>query len=273
VLLIMGLGTQMTAWPLSLCQDLASRGYFVVRFDNRDIGLSTRLDHLPPPNLRKVMLLRLLGIRASVPYRLDDMARDAIALLDALGIEQAHIVGASMGGMIAQLVAGHYPERTLSLTSIMSTTGHRSLPRAAPEAMAALMLQPDDPTDTASILERNKRVRRVVESPAYRMTEEQLHQTLSEALARGGYNPQGVARQMGAIVTSGHRRRLLQTVTVPALVLHGEDDLLVRPACGVDTHRHLPNSELKTFPGMGHDLPDALMPEWAELIDRTARRG
>jgi pimeloyl-ACP methyl ester carboxylesterase len=272
VLLIMGLGTQMTAWPLSLINELVEKGYFVVRYDNRDVGLSTRLDHLKPPNLRKLIFLRLLGIRSRVPYSLEDMAGDAIAVLDALKVNKAAIVGASMGGMIAQLVAALYPERTTSLTSIMSTTGHRSLPRAEPAAMAALMLQPEDPDDLNSVLERNKKVRRTLQSPGYPMSDERLHETVSNALERGGYHPEGVARHLGAIVTANHRRDLLKKVKAPALVLHGEDDPLVKLGCGVDTHKHLPNSELKTYPGMGHDLPEELMPEWASLIDETTRR-
>ncbi len=271
ILLIMGLGTQMTAWPLALCEGLAEKGYRVVRYDNRDVGLSTRLDHMRPPNVRWALVKTLFGLRARVPYSLKDMADDAIALLDGLNIDRAHIVGASMGGMIAQLVAAHYPERTLSLTSIMSTTGHRSLPRATPEAMKALMMQPEDPSNMESVLVRNMKVRRVLQSPAYAQSEPDLMKTVADALERGGYHPEGVARHLGAIVTSPHRRDLLTRVTVPALVLHGEDDPLVKLGCGEDTAKHLPNGRLVTFPGMGHDLPEALMPEWIGLIDELAQ--
>lgn len=272
ILLIMGLGTQLTAWPLSLCDDLAARGYYVVRYDNRDVGLSSRLDHLKPPNVRLALLLTMLGLPARVPYSLDDMAADGVALLDALGIDKAHLVGASMGGMIAQLMAAHYPERTLSLTSIMSTTGHRTLPRAEPRAIKALLLTPDDPDSFDSIVARNKTVRRVLQSPAYAQSEQALHTLVTDSLRRGGYHPAAVTRHLGAIVTAKHRRDLLRTVTAPALVIHGEQDPLVKLGCGEDTARHLANAELVTFRGMGHDLPEALMPEWAMQIDRLAQR-
>lgn len=272
VLLVMGLGTQLTAWPLSLCEALVALGYRVIRFDNRDIGLSERLDHFGTPRVPLVALARAVGLPVRAPYSLEDMAADAIGLLDALGIAEVHVVGASMGGMIAQLMAGLYPHRVLSLTSVMSTTGHRSLPGPTAAARKALLMKPADPESMASVLERNLTVRRVVESPGYRQSAAQLEKTVADALARGGYNPNGVARQLTAILASRDRRQLLAGVRMPALVLHGEDDILVKPACGRDTADCLPNSRFVTFPGMGHDLPAALMPEWAMLIDETARR-
>lgn len=272
VLLIMGLGTQLIAWPDDFCDELVSLGYHVVRFDNRDVGLTTRFDHARTPKIPALVALKLLRLPTLVPYRLRDMADDAVALLDALNIEAAHIVGASMGGMIAQLVAAHYPERTRSLTSIMSTSGHRSLPRSEPDAAKMLMLQPEDPNCMESVIERNIKVRRALQSPAYPKTDEEIRDSATRAIERAGYHPQGVTRQLAAIIAAAERRPLLRTIKAPSLVIHGEDDPLVPAACGVDTAKHLPNAELKLFPGMAHDLPTALLQPMAALIHATARR-
>lgn len=272
ILLIMGLGTQLTAWPDDFCQQLVDYGYHVVRFDNRDIGLSTRLDHQRAPNIPAVLGLTLLRIPAPIPYSLLDMADDAVGLLDALDIACAHIVGASMGGMIAQLIAVHHPKRTLSVTSIMSTTGHRSLPRSDLEATRALLRKPEDPDDMESVVARNVRVRKTVQSPLYPKDDAELWDTAARAVKRGGYYPQGVARQLAAVITAKDRRHLLRGVTVPALVIHGEDDPLVKVQCGIDTARHLPDCELAIFPGMGHDFPALLLGEIAEKIHQTASR-
>ena len=272
VLLIMGLGTQLTAWPLSFCEDLAARGYRVIRFDNRDVGLSTRLSEHGAPKVPLIATLRLLGLPARVPYRLTDMAADAVGLLDALNIERAHVVGASMGGMIAQLMAVHHADRVLSLTSIMSTTGHRSLPGPDPAARKALLMRPDNPKDMRSVHRRNVTVRRILQSPGCRQSDKALDKMVGDALTRGGYDPAAAARHLAAVLASGHRRALLASVEQPSLVLHGEEDILVKPACGRDTADCLRNSQFVTFPGMGHDLPEALMPEWARLIDENAAR-
>lgn len=272
IVLIMGLGTQLTAWPDTLCEDLVQRGYRVIRFDNRDIGLSQKMQNAAVPNIPLLVGLRLLRLTPPVPYTLDDMARDTIGLLDILGIERAHFVGASMGGMIAQLVAARFPERTLSLTSIMSTTGNRALPRAERQATRALLTKPDDPQDPESIILRNMRVRKVVQSPAYPKSDEELYEAAAQAFHRGGYYPAGVARQLAAAIVAADRRPLLRKVTVPALVIHGDADPLVRLECGLDTARHLPNAQLKVFPGMAHDFPLELMPDIAEGIHETARR-
>ena len=272
VLLVMGLGTQLTAWPDSLCHGLVDKGYRVIRYDNRDVGLSMKFDHAKVPSLPKVLIMRALRLPVRVPYSLDDMANDGMGLLDALGIDQAHVVGASMGGMIVQLMAANHSNRVLSMTSIMSTTGHRSLPRAEPEAMKALTLQPDDPTNMASVHARNVKVRRAMESPAYRESDAALDKRVAAALERGGYYPDGAGRQLAAIVAANDRRTLLKSVRQPALVIHGEDDPLVKLACGIDTAKYLANGELVTFSGMGHDVPEPLMPKWVDLIDATAKR-
>jgi pimeloyl-ACP methyl ester carboxylesterase len=272
VLLIMGLGTQLTGWPDDLCRHLVERGYHVLRFDNRDIGLSTRLDAHRPPNIPILAGMRMIGLPVRVPYTLEDMARDAIALLDALGIEKAHLVGASMGGMIAQVMAARFPGRTLSLTSIMSTTGHASLPKADREATQALMLQPANPADPKSVIERNVRVRKALQSRSHPKSDEEIWQTAAAAVERGGYNPEGVARQLGAIIAAKHRRNLLSIVQAPALVLHGDEDPLVKLECGMDTARHLPEAEFHILKGMGHDFPAIHLEEIADRIHGLASR-
>lgn len=272
VLLIMGLGTQLTAWPDSFCEYLVSLGYHVLRFDNRDVGLSSRLEEARPPNIPGLVIMKTLKLPTPVPYQLTDMVDDAAALLDALAIDQVHVVGVSMGGMIAQLFAIKYAQRTLSLTSIMSTTGHRSLPRSDWAATKALLLKPANPEELQSVIERNVRVRRVLQSPRYPKADEELWGSAEKAVHRGGYHPQGVARQMAAIIVAKDRRSWLKEVRVPALVIHGEADPLVKLECGVDTAKHLPNSQLKVFPGMAHDLPTELLEPMADLIHATAAR-
>lgn len=272
LLLIMGLGTQLTGWPDDFCEALAAEGYHVLRFDNRDVGLSTRLDHAPVPNVLALAGLSMLRIRPAVPYGLEDMAADAIGLLDALGIEKAHMVGASMGGMIAQLIAAHHPERTLSLTSIMSTTGNRSLPGSDWAATRALLLKPEDPQDPQSVTGRNAAVRAAMQSRSYPKSEQELWDAAAAGVARGGYYPAGAARQLAAVIVAGDRRKLLQRVQVPALVIHGDEDPLVKAACGEDTARHLPHGELLVLEGMGHDFPEPLLPQMIAAIHNTAQR-
>lgn len=272
VLLIMGLGTQLIGWPPALCELLVNHGYHVLCFDNRDIGLSTRFDHERTPNIPALVLLKALKLPASVPYTLDDMSDDAIALLDALEIESAHIVGASMGGMIAQLIAARHPSRTLSLTSIMSTTGHRSLPRADRDATRALLLKPDDPEDMDSVVARNIRVRKALQSRTHPKNDAEIRKTAAEAVERGGYYPDGVARQLAAIIVAKDRRKLLRTVDAPALVIHGDEDTLVKLDCGVDTAKYLNDCELRIIPGMAHDLPTPLLQDIADGIHSVAQR-
>jgi len=271
VLLIMGLGSQLIHWPESLCRELVDRGFHVVRYDHRDIGLSTKLDRAGIPNLALIMGAKMLGWRPRVPYGLLDMAADGVGLLDALGIAKAHIVGASMGGMIAQLIAAHYPDKALSLTSIMSTTGHSSLPSPRRDAMAALTAKPVDPNDREAVIQRGIQLYKTIGSPGYPTADEVLRMKVVRAAERS-YYPAGRARHLAASVSAPHRRRLLKSLDLPAVVLHGEDDPLIPVACGIDTAKHIPNAELRIIPGMGHDFPDALMPVFADAIETAAKK-
>lgn len=270
ILLIMGLGTQMTGWPESFCTGLAARGYRVIRFDNRDIGLSQKMDTLPTPSLLKVMLFARLRLPLALPYTLDDMANDAVALLDALNIESAHLVGASMGGMIAQLMAGHFPLRVLSLTSIMSTSGRKSLP--GPDRKVALhMLRRPVAADAQSMHEYAMRTWRLIGSPAYPPTDEALSEKLSRSYKRS-YYPAGHSRQMVAIMAGGDRVAVLKTIVAPTLVIHGRADPLVPVSGGIDTAQLIPGAKLELIEGMGHDLPDELIPRFLELIGSNAEK-
>ncbi len=270
LLLIMGLGAQLTLWPIELVEALVARGYHVIRYDNRDIGLSTKFTEHGVPNVRKVLLMRLFGLRPKLPYRLTDMAADAVALLDALGIAQAHIVGASMGGMIAQLVAATYPERTLSLTSIMSTTGNRRVPPARPEAFKALTTPPPANATLADMIPHVTRIARAIGSPAYPTPEDRLVERITRDFERS-FHPTGAGRQLAAIIDDGCRRSRLKNVSAPSLVIHGVDDPLVRVEGGRDTAAHIPGARLHEIPGMGHDLPLELVDEVADAITGVAR--
>lgn len=264
ILLIMGLGTQMIAWPVEFCEGLAQRGYRVVRFDNRDIGLSEKMDSAESPNLIKLAALSRLKLPTKVPYKLHDMAEDAVGLMDALDIGSAHIVGASMGGMIAQLVAGIYPFRVLSLTSIMSSSGHRALPGPKREVAMHMVRRPRN-ADAAALQDYGVRTWRLIGSPAYQPTDEALREKLSASYQRS-YYPAGYTRQMAAIMGSGDRVSLLKKILAPTLVIHGKADVLVPVACGIDTARHVNGARLELIEGMGHDLPKELLGHFVELI-------
>jgi len=270
LLLIMGLGAQLTLWPVELVEALVARGYHVIRYDNRDIGLSTKFTQHGVPNVRKVLLMRLFGLRPRLPYRLTDMAADAVGLLDALGIDKAHVVGASMGGMIAQLVASAWPERTLSLTSIMSTSGNRRVPPARPEAFKALTTPPPANATLERIIPHVTRIARAIGSPAYPTPEDRLAERIARDFQRS-FHPTGSARQLAAIIDDGCRRDRLKRITAPSLVIHGVDDPLVRVEGGRDTAAHIPGARLHEVPGMGHDLPLELVGEIADAIAGVAR--
>lgn len=269
VLLIMGLGAQMTLWPMPLIEALVARGYRVIRYDNRDVGLSTKLKSAGRPNLRTLVLKRLIGLTPRTPYTLTDMAADGAGLLDALGIARAHIVGASMGGMIAQLFAASYPDRTLSLTSIMSTTGNPRLPRSTKEAMRVLTKRPDT-DDIDALVAHGIRAASVIGSPAYPVDADVLAMRVRETVERSNY-PDGFARQMAAIVADGDRRVRLARITAPTVVIHGAADPLVPVDGGRDTAANIPGARLIEIPGMGHNLPVELVPIIVDAIDGVAR--
>lgn len=256
VLLIMGIGSQMILWPVSFCRALVDRGFQVIRFDNRDVGLSTKLDGLGIPDLGALMAAVATGTPPQAAYTLSDMANDAIGLLDVLGIAKAHIVGASMGGMIAQMMAIEHPSRALSLTSIMSSTGDPGLPQAKPEAMAAL-LTPAPDQERETLIKRFMDTFTVIGSPGYPAAPGELRRIGEQVIDRG-VSPTGFLRQLAAILGSPPRGPLLKAVRIPTLVLHGEDDPLVPVECGIATAKATPGARLVTVPGMGHDFTEAL---------------
>jgi pimeloyl-ACP methyl ester carboxylesterase len=269
LLLIMGLGAQMTLWPQELVDALVDRGFRVIRYDNRDIGLSHKFEGAKAPGIIKLMLLSKFGFKPKVPYTLADMAEDGVGLLDALGIDKAHIVGASMGGMIAQHIAFGHPERVLTLTSIMSTTGHRKLPQGSREAIGVLTKRPAS-MDEDVLVEHGIKVANAIGSPGYRADPEALRER-SRALIKRSFYPAGMPRQFAAIIADGDRRERLQSVKAPTLVIHGEADPLVPLAGGQDTAAHIKGAKLKTIPGMGHDLPLELVDEIADAIAEHAK--
>ena len=271
VLLIMGLGAQLTLWPVELCEALVARGFHVIRYDNRDVGLSSKFDEAGVPELPAVFAAVMSGQDPQVPYKLADMAADAVGLLDALGIGGAHIVGASMGGMIAQLVAATYPDRTLSLTSIMSTTGNPALPPATAEAMGALLSRPQG-GDIDALVDFGVKTARVIGSPAYPAEEQALRARVRRDVERSFY-PAGFARQMAAIYADGDRRARLANVSAPTAVIHGTADPLVPVPGGRDTAASIPGAELIEIEGMGHDLPPPLVERIADAIAGVAMRG
>jgi len=268
VLLVMGLATQMVGWPDDFCRGLAERGLFVVRFDNRDTGLSTHLDDAGAPDIMTV----LGGDHSSVPYGLADLADDTVGLLDALGLGSAHVVGASMGGMIAQLVALRHPARVRSLTSIMSTTGDPAVGAPAEAAMAVLLAPPA--SDREGAVQRAVDTYRVIGSLGFEFDETGLRERAGLSFDRA-YDPAGVARQLAAILTTADRTPDLARITAPTLVIHGAHDALMNVSGGRATAAAIPDAELLVVDGMGHDLPRAAWPEIVgrigELIDRAEK--
>ena len=270
LLLVMGLGTQLIAWDEQFCQMLADEGHFVIRFDNRDCGLSTHLDgvavdlaavvtslldpHAPPP---------------PAPYNLSDLAADAVGLLDHLGIDRAHVVGASMGGMIVQTMAIEYPERVLTMTSMMSSTGERDF--GQPTAEAAQMLLTPPPTTRDSYVDHSLKVWRVF-APHRHFDEQRVRDRATAAFDRGHY-PVGVLRQLAAILASGPRAEQLAHVRVPTLVLHGRCDTLVQRSGGERTAELVPGANLVILGDMGHDLPVPLWPLMVSIIAAHAAQG
>lgn len=270
ILLIMGLGTQMIAWPREFCASLAGCGFRVIRFDNRDVGLSQKMEGARAPHIVRMAALARLNVPFRVPYRLQDMAQDAIGLLDALDIRAAHIVGASMGGMIAQLIAGYSPFRVLTLTSIMSTSGRKQLPGAT-RKVALHMLRRPAGGDARALEDYAMRTWRLIGSPAYPLSDDELREKVSRSYRRS-YYPAGHMRHMAAILASGDREDALRRIMAPTLVIHGKADALVPAAGGIDTARLVRGARLELVDGMGHDLPPPLLPFFVEQISAHAGR-
>jgi pimeloyl-ACP methyl ester carboxylesterase len=265
VLLIMGLGVQMLGWDERFCRMLAERGFQVVRFDNRDVGRSTRIEGGPRPDVMAVAA----GDMSSASYLLSDMAADTVGLLDHLGVDAAHPVGASLGGMIAQTVAIEHPSRVLSLTSIMSTTGDASVGQPRPEGLEALMRTPPD--DREGYAESAVMAFRQIGSPGFEKDEESVRARAMASFDRG-YDPSGVARQLIGVVASGDRTEALRKLDVPTQVIHGTDDPLIGRSGGEATAAAIPGARLELIEGMGHDLPRELWPRFIDLIvENTAR--
>jgi pimeloyl-ACP methyl ester carboxylesterase len=263
LLLIMGLATQMIAWDEEFCGMLVDRGFRVVRFDNRDIGRSSRIGSgVPNP-------LEMLIGRGPPAYRLRDMAADTRGLMDHLGIDSAHVVGASMGGMIAQCVAIGHPGRVRSLCSIMSTTGSRRVGRPSYRAFGLLLGKP--PRQREAAIERVVKTFKTIGSPGYPFEEERIRELAGRSFDRG-HSQAGIARQLHAITASGDRTPRLRQLDVPAVVIHGKSDVLVNPSGGRATAEAIPNARLKMVDGMGHDLPRALWPTFIEEIATNAAR-
>lgn len=265
LVLIMGLGAQMTMWDDEFCAQLAGRGFRVIRFDNRDIGKSTKFAGSKRLTPMELVRLRFLRIPVAAPYRLEDMARDVVGLLDALQVESAHIVGLSMGGMIAQELAISFPKRVRSLTSIMSTTGDPRLPQPTREAAAMLMAPP--PISREDYIRRFAETWKVLRVGSFPQDEAKDRERAERNFARG-LSPAGVGRQLRAVLASGSRKERLKAVRVPSLVIHGSVDPLVRPAAGRDTAASIPGAKLLMIDGMGHALP---IPMWRTVIEAIAQ--
>jgi pimeloyl-ACP methyl ester carboxylesterase len=268
IVLIMGLAAQMIAWDEEFCGRLASRGYWVIRFDNRDIGLSTKFAQHGAPDLMAILGLLLQGKTVSAPYTLRDMAADTVGLMDALGIKSAHVVGASMGGAIAQEIAIRHPDRLRTLTSIMSSTGEPGLAQPTPEATQILMTP--TPTDREAYLKRYLQTWAVLRGPGFPLDEARDAERGARIFERG-LNPPGVARQLAAVMASGSRKEALAAVRTPALVIHGDADPLVRLDGGEATARAIPGAKLLVIKGMGHALPIPMWPQIIAAIEGHAR--
>jgi len=260
ILLIIGLGSQLIYWDEAFCRQLAEAGLYVIRFDNRDAGLSTKFDQAGVPDIMDVIGKLMNRQKVTPPYSIEDMAADAVGLLDALKIDKAHICGMSMGGMIAQALAIRYPGRVLSLTSIYSPTGNPHLPQPKPEVMGLLLTPP--PQEREPFIQFNLNVFRALTGPRFGFDEEWVRQIMGQAYDRSFY-PQGAARQLVAILTQANRKPALKGVRVPTLIIHGDADPLVSVEGGKDAAEAVPGAKLKIIEGMGHDLPHGEV--WAQI--------
>jgi pimeloyl-ACP methyl ester carboxylesterase len=261
LLLVAGNGAQLIFWEVEFCELLAKKGFFVIRFDNRDAGRSTKFEEAGIPDFMAAVKAAMEGKPVESAYSLDDMADDAVGLLNALGIEKAHICGLSMGGMIAQVIAYRHPKHVLSLTSIMSMTGNPDLPLGKPDALAAVMAPA--PKERGAYIEHNMNVWQTIWSPGFPFEEKRARTFLENSYDRS-YYPQGMARQNIALIASGDRRPSLSLLKVPTLVIHGADDPLIPVEGGKDTTRVIPGARLLIIDGMGHDMPRGV---WAEIAD------
>ena len=266
LLLVMGLGMQLVGWHEGLVEQFVAAGFRVIRFDNRDIGLSQGFDELGVPNLVLAAARQVLGLPLAPPYALADMADDAAGLLDALAIASAHVCGASMGGMIAQLLALRHPQKVRSLTLVMTSSGSRRLPRPSLRVQRAMLARPDRPGDMDRLLEHYRRLYTLIGSPSYRPEPAAFEARLRASLARA-YRPRGTARQMMAILAAPDRTPALRDIRQPTLVVHGAADPLVPPAAGQDLARRIAGARLDLVEGMGHDLP---APLWPRLVAGVA---
>ena len=269
LLLIMGLGMQLIGWPQELVQMLVSRGFRVIRLDNRDAGLSQGFDHLGVPNLAVEGIRHTLHLPVRSAYQLNDMAADTLGVLDALGIESAHVCGASMGGMIAQHLAARHPSRVRSLTLMMTTTGSRRLPQPSLRVRGALLKRPDS-SNPAALVAHLERLMGIIGSPSYPPDRQRLQQRLEETVRRA-FRPAGTARQIVAIVADGDRSSLVAQIRARTLVIHGDADPLVPVAAGHDLLKRIPGARADFIPGMGHDLPLQLLERYAEGLAGIAR--
>jgi proline iminopeptidase len=271
LLLIHGLGMQLTNWPDEFVEGLVELGFYVIRFDHRDCGLSTKFEQAGVPNLALARIKAALGWRLKPVYRLEDMAEDALGVLSALGVARAHVVGVSaLGGMVAQTLAARHPQRVSSLTAIMSTSGRRGLPGPSPSIRKILTARPANPLDLDSVIAHNVALLRALGSPSYPTPDKQLQRRVARSLRRS-HCPGGVARQMLALLAAGDNSAALESITAPTLVIHGAADPLVPAACGRDVAARIPQARLELIEGMGHDLPPQLVERLLALIDSHAR--
>ena len=268
ILLIMGLGGQLLLWPEEFCHALANAGHYVIRFDNRDIGLSSKIEHAKRPRLIRAAIAKAVGLPVKAPYTLDDMARDTVGLLDALNLARVHVVGVSMGGMIGQIVAAKYPQRVDTLTLIMTTSGNPRLPQARVSLQLKLARRPEN--DREAIINHSVNIFRLIGSPGYPPDETTLRAKSERSYERSSYR-RGVGRQTLAIIASGSRVPLLKRIAAPTLIIHGQQDPLVPVAGAYDLMKHIPGARLEIIDGMGHDLPPALLPKFEQLILQHAR--